>query len=335
MRTAVAAALLVLIAVAVLVKTWGGPGPAGEPGAAYAVEEAGGDAATGAGSGAGDGDRRAGAGSGSGAGAASGAAAADVAEGRRLLAEAQSGGETGGDAGAVATKRHEARLALSRAMAKGLAGAPADAVRVDLARLFDQTIRLDRELPGVTFRHRVAPGERLWNLCVKADSAFRRQGAQLEPGFVLWVNGVSNARALRAGMTLTVPIGSFRLVVDKSRYSLRVFYGDGFVKEYPVGLGRDGKTPEGEFVVETKLEKPEWTSPQGTLHAFGDPLNPLGTRWLGFKSSPSASGYGIHGTDDPGSIGANASNGCVRMLNADVEELFSWVPRGTTVLIRP
>jgi len=258
------------------------------------------------------------------------ASAADLQEGRRLLTEA----EKGADRDAITTKRQEARIALSRAMEKGLGGEAAVRVRADLDRLFQQTIRLDRELPGVTFRHRVAPGERLWNLCSKAGAPFRTKGAHLEPGFVLWVNDLRSARNLRAGMHLTVPIGSFRMVVDKSAYTLRVFYGEGFVKEYRVGLGRDDKTPEGEFVVETKLEKPEWTSPEGRIYPYGDAKNPLGTRWLGFRNSPRASGYGVHGTDDPSSIGGNASNGCIRMMNADVEELFSWVPRSATVVIR-
>ena len=59
------------------------------------------------------------------------------------------------------------------------------------------------------------------------------------------------------------------------------------------------------------------------------PNNPLGTRWMGL----SAPGVGIHGTDEPGSIGWNASHGCIRMQVVDSEWLFTKVRVGTTVFI--
>ena len=59
------------------------------------------------------------------------------------------------------------------------------------------------------------------------------------------------------------------------------------------------------------------------------PNNPLGTRWMGL----SAPGVGIHGTDEPSSIGWNASHGCIRMQVVDSEWLFDHVRVGTTVFI--
>ena len=59
------------------------------------------------------------------------------------------------------------------------------------------------------------------------------------------------------------------------------------------------------------------------------PGNPLGTRWMGI-SSP---GVGIHGTDDPASIGYSVSHGCIRMQVPSAEWLFAHVTVGTTVFI--
>ena len=76
---------------------------------------------------------------------------------------------------------------------------------------------------------------------------------------------------------------------------------------------------------------PDWWDPETKKRIkFGDPRHAIGTRWMGFNLD----GLGIHGTNEPESIGKEASRGCIRMLNRDVEELFSAVPRGTVVEIR-
>jgi len=61
----------------------------------------------------------------------------------------------------------------------------------------------------------------------------------------------------------------------------------------------------------------------------GDPENILGTRWMGLDKES----YGIHGTTDPKSLGLQATAGCVRMRNSEVEQLYSIVPVGTEVTI--
>jgi lipoprotein-anchoring transpeptidase ErfK/SrfK len=65
---------------------------------------------------------------------------------------------------------------------------------------------------------------------------------------------------------------------------------------------------------------------------YGDPENPLGTRWIGLENSQ---GLGIHGTWEPETIGTMASDGCIRLANQAVEELFEIIPRGSVVLVRP
>ena len=66
----------------------------------------------------------------------------------------------------------------------------------------------------------------------------------------------------------------------------------------------------------------------------GDPRNPLGTRWIGFDAiNTDGRIYGVHGTNQPYSVGKYISNGCVRLRNSDVERLYQQVPLGTKILI--
>jgi lipoprotein-anchoring transpeptidase ErfK/SrfK len=94
-------------------------------------------------------------------------------------------------------------------------------------------------------------------------------------------------------------------------------------------------TPKGTFQIVVKWENPWWYPPTQDAWAKGlepvppGPNNPLGTRWMGL----SAPGVGIHGTDEPTSIGYSASHGCIRMQVPDAEWLFTRVRIGTTVFI--
>lgn len=78
---------------------------------------------------------------------------------------------------------------------------------------------------------------------------------------------------------------------------------------------------------------PDWYAPEGRVYHYGEPENILGTRWLGFKEADGRRGFGIHGTSDPASVGTDASNGCIRMNNADVEEVFSMLMPDDVVTI--
>ena len=94
-------------------------------------------------------------------------------------------------------------------------------------------------------------------------------------------------------------------------------------------------TPAGTFHIVVKWVNPWWYPPTQDAWARGlkpvppGPGNPLGTRWMGL----SAPGVGIHGTDEPASIGYSASHGCIRMQVPDAEWLFERVRVGTTVFI--
>ena len=101
------------------------------------------------------------------------------------------------------------------------------------------------------------------------------------------------------------------------------------VATFQVAVGADvSPSPTGEFKVVSRVENPTYYHPGNVIPAGKN--NPVGTRWLGLSQE----GYGIHGTNAPGSIGHAASHGCIRLRNSDVEKLFTMVQVGDTVKIR-
>ena len=97
-------------------------------------------------------------------------------------------------------------------------------------------------------------------------------------------------------------------------------------KVYPVAVGKPSSpSPVGNFTIERRVVNPSYTH-NGRV-ALPGVANPVGTRWMGL----SIPGFGIHGTNDPRSIGKAASHGCIRMAKADLEELFPLVAVGDTV----
>lgn len=133
---------------------------------------------------------------------------------------------------------------------------------------------------------------------------------------------------IHPGQKLKVMNGKFSLVADKSSNTMILKLNGEFFKLYRVGSGRDNSTPVGNFKVVNKLKEPPWHH-KGKTIPFGDPENILGTRWMGIDRS----GYGIHGTWDPDSIGKQSSAGCIRLRNEEVEELYDLVPVGTPVTV--
>src|SRR5215469_9287602 len=112
-----------------------------------------------------------------------------------------------------------------------------------------------------------------------------------------------------------------RIVVSIPDHRLILLDGDRVVRTFEVAVGKASTpSPKGEFRVVSRVQHPTWFRPKKVV-APGK-ANPLGTRWLGL----SLRGYGIHGTNAPGSIGKSESQGCIRMRNAVVKELFKLVP---------
>lgn len=118
-------------------------------------------------------------------------------------------------------------------------------------------------------------------------------------------------------------------VAINSASRIMAFYENGVkVAEYPLGLGKTyTPTPVGYFKILTKEINPPWIDPSDPEYIVSSgPANPLGYRWMQIFGN-----YGIHGTNRPDSIGGYVSNGCVRMLEADVEKIFDAVEVGTPV----
>ena len=110
---------------------------------------------------------------------------------------------------------------------------------------------------------------------------------------------------------------AYSILISRSNRQLYLLQDGITVKTYPVGVGKMlTATPTGTYKIVNK-------SP--------NPGGPFGILWMGL-SKPH---YGIHGTNDPQSIGGLVSKGCIRMYNQDVLELSKFVPLGTLVTIRP
>ncbi len=150
---------------------------------------------------------------------------------------------------------------------------------------------------------------------------------------IMRINGKPSSR-LNIGEKLKVLSGKTKIQVCKSDFTLTLLLNDHYVKQYRVCVGKNDKTPVGTFEVKNKMKDPVWYAPDGGVFPFGHKENILGTRWIGFKDKPDAVGFGIHGTTLPETIGTAASNGCVRMVNSDVEELYDFVTLDTEIFIQ-
>ena len=163
---------------------------------------------------------------------------------------------------------------------------------------------------------------------------------------LLRLNGMTDAKKLRAGQTLKVVHGPFNLVVTKGKFTMDVYLGPPaqagsmYITTFPVGLGKNDSTPTGTWTCEAgkKIINPTYFSPRGEgVIDADDPKNPLGERWIGLAGidghALGKSSYGIHGTIDETSIGKQESMGCIRMHNADVEMVFDMVVDGKSIVV--
>lgn len=117
-----------------------------------------------------------------------------------------------------------------------------------------------------------------------------------------------------------------RIVVSIPDRKLAVIENGRVLKIYRTAVGAAASpTPTGTYKIIQRVANPTWYGPDSVVGPGKN--NPVGTRWLGL----SRKGYGIHGTNNPRSIGKSASHGCVRMRNRDVEDLFARVSVGDVV----
>jgi len=138
--------------------------------------------------------------------------------------------------------------------------------------------------------------------------------------------------AENAGETATVekPAGERKIVINLAARSLALLEKDKKIRLYPIGPGKESTpTPVGYYSIRSKDINPTWIDPSDPEFSIpSGEANPLGYRWMEFYGN-----YGIHGTNKPESIGHYVSNGCIRMMEKDVEALFDMVEIGTPVEI--
>lgn len=127
------------------------------------------------------------------------------------------------------------------------------------------------------------------------------------------------------------------VVVSTSERRLYYVLGNGQAIQYGVGVGREGFSWSGTKSVSMKREWPDWRPPEQMLkrrpdlprHMEGGIDNPLGARAIYLGSSL----YRIHGSNEPDTIGAAVSSGCIRMTNRDVTDLYGRVKVGSKVIV--
>ena len=143
-------------------------------------------------------------------------------------------------------------------------------------------------------------------------------------------------RTLQAPSATRTGVAGPVIVIHRGRNWLVLYHGTRLVRTFAVATGQAAyPTPVGAFHIVVMWKNPTWYPPTQDAWAKGlkpvppGPGNPLGTRWMGID----APGVGIHGTDDPASIGYSVSHGCIRMQVPDAEWLFAHVTVGTPVFI--
>lgn len=162
----------------------------------------------------------------------------------------------------------------------------------------------------------------------------------------------TEARKLQAGQSLQVIKGPVHARIDKSDYRMDLFVVDPdglpiYLKSYTVGLGEFDSTPIGKWRIKPGSKVgpanggPSWRNPRtGKVYDRNDPDIPIGEYWMALEGidekTKGISGYGIHATNDPESIGRQESMGCIRMRDKDVDEVFYTLFEGaSTVEIVP
>jgi lipoprotein-anchoring transpeptidase ErfK/SrfK len=128
------------------------------------------------------------------------------------------------------------------------------------------------------------------------------------------------------------------IVVKTNERRLYLVLDPGHAVRYPVGVGRSGKQWAGTTRIDGKYRNPAWSPPAEVKHdkpsmpdviPGGSPRNPMGVAAMTLAGGE----YAIHGTNMPGSVGGFVSYGCIRMLNADITDLYQRVSVGTTVVV--
>lgn len=233
----------------------------------------------------------------------------------------------------------DARTLVNTALVTGqLQGADADSAKAFLRELNQKLIFSPDREPGDPWVDAVV---------LKAgDNLNRISNSCLIPHlFLMQMNGIESDRRIRTGQTIKTLKGPFHAVVNKTAFTLDLYLGAPggpdslYITTFKVGLGQQDSTPVGlwKCTQGSKLKNPTYHSPRGQgIIAADDPNNPLGEYWIGLTGLEGAAvgktSYGIHGTIDPNSIGTMSSMGCIRLGNADIEQVFKMLFEGKSLV---
>jgi len=224
-----------------------------------------------------------------------------------------------------------ARDQLNRALDMKLSDAVRGEVKKQLAQLAQMWLFGKTVYPGDTFTelHKVQSGEVL---------AILSKQYKVPHECIEKINGILNPERLQAGQSIKVVHGPFWAVISKKNYTFDLYLQGMFVKQYKVGLGRvEYETPSGKWraALGGKLVRPPWKDPDtGRVYQGDDPDYPLGSRWITLEGlegqAKGRTGFAIHGTKDPETIGTRASRGCIRLLNGDAVEVYDLMEPGVS-----
>lgn len=236
-----------------------------------------------------------------------------------------------------------ARTALNRALLDPATGEQDRGVlRARLTEL-NQSLVFGKQVAAndtIAERYTVQSGDVLEKIARKRDLA-------TDWRLIQRVNGISDPRKISVGQTLKLVRGPFHAIVDKSEYRMDVYQGSPdepsewtYIRSFPVGLGAENSTPVGRFVVRPRGKdvNPSWVNPRNPAEKYGrdDPMNPIGEFWVGLDGLGEAAaytGYGVHGTIDPESIGTQASMGCVRMGDDEIATVYELLQEGVSLVV--
>ena len=130
---------------------------------------------------------------------------------------------------------------------------------------------------------------------------------------------------------VTLASNPWRLEISVADHQLRVFREGRLTIDSPVAIGTGATpTPIGSFYLTELLQPTDPSGPYGTF-AFG--LSGFSETLMEFNGGEGV--IGIHGTNDPGSLGTDVSHGCIRIENSVIDEMATFLPLGTPVLITP
>lgn len=234
---------------------------------------------------------------------------------------------------AAAGQLIDARQELNRLLSQSALPAEQSEIRKHLSLLAEQTVFSKQRIDGDPLfeSYVVQSGDKLIAIGRRYD---------VPADAIMLINGIPSADKLRAGATLKAPRGPFHARIVRSQFRLDLYLQDVYVRSFAVGLGADYGTPTGTWRVKDRLSNPTYFPPPSAkdkrVIAPNDPRNPLGEYWIGLEGlsgdAKDAQSFGIHGTIEPDSIGRNASMGCVRLLNEDVEFLFRTLAPGKSMV---